>query len=209
MAGINRSLIVIGGRTEELTTLSSSEMLSGEDNSWVAGPDLGWPLEQSCGVTLNTSHVILVGGMTSITPIVRHDSAYIVNVVTGDVWRTAAMIHGGRSGHGCAGLPGDQDRVERVVVVGGDTYPGDVSRMVELYTLATNSWSELAPLPWSVTGAPGVIWSNGHILVMGGYSDQGISSRIAMWRHDTNWTDTGVKMKDPRAIFPLVPLSQI
>ena len=50
---------------------------------------------------------------------------------------TSAMNNGGRSGHGCAAVV-DEDNVKRsIIVVGGDTYPGDVSRSVEVYHLET------------------------------------------------------------------------
>ena len=50
---------------------------------------------------------------------------------------TKPMNHGGRSGHGCAAVVDEDDFVRRVIVVGGDTYPGDVSRSVEVYHLET------------------------------------------------------------------------
>ena len=51
-----------------------------EAGIWGPGPDLPWPLEQSCVVSLNTSHVLIIVGLTSLEPIQRLDSAYFFNV---------------------------------------------------------------------------------------------------------------------------------
>ena len=56
---------------------------------------------------------------------------------TGSVKMTRPMNNGGRSGHGCAAVVDDDDAVRRIIVAGGDTYPGDVSRSVEVYHLET------------------------------------------------------------------------
>ena len=50
---------------------------------------------------------------------------------------TSAMNNGGRSGHGCAAVVDEDNVKRRIIVVGGDTYPGDVSRSVEVYHLET------------------------------------------------------------------------
>ena len=134
----------------------------------------------------------------------------IMNTRSGDTVRTSDMIHGARSGHGCTGLTGDQGTVTRVIIVGGDSWPGDVSRSVEQYHVASDRWEELTPLPWSVTGAPGVLSYGDMILVVGGYSGHdtsGVSSSLLKWSYDTNWTLLKTEMRYPRAMYPLIKLS--
>lgn len=73
-------MMVLGGRDKAGATLSSTEVWSPEAGDWVRGPELPWPLEQSCVVSLNTSHVLIIGGLTSLKPIQRLDSAYFFNI---------------------------------------------------------------------------------------------------------------------------------
>ena len=82
MVSLNKTLMVIGGRFSEMTTLSSTEILTPDTDQWTPGPDLGPELrvEQSCVVSINSSSVIIVGGIKTISPIVRHESGFIVNV---------------------------------------------------------------------------------------------------------------------------------
>ena len=73
-------MMVLGGRGEAGVTLTSTEIWRPEAGDWRPGPDLPWPLEQSCVVSLNTSHSLIIGGLTSLEPIHRLDSAYFFNV---------------------------------------------------------------------------------------------------------------------------------
>ena len=72
--------MVLGGRGEDGATLSSTEVWSVEAGDWVSGPSLPWPLEQSCVVSLNTTHILIPGGLTSLEPIHRLDSAYFFDI---------------------------------------------------------------------------------------------------------------------------------
>ena len=73
-------MMVLGGRDEAGVTLTSTEIWEPGVGDWGPGPDLPWPLEQSCVVSLNTSHALIIGGLTSLEPIQRLDSAYFFNV---------------------------------------------------------------------------------------------------------------------------------
>ena len=73
-------MMVLGGRGEDGATLSSTEVWSSEAGDWAPGPYLPWPLEQSCVVNINTSHLLITGGLTSLEPIQRLDSAYFFNI---------------------------------------------------------------------------------------------------------------------------------
>ena len=97
-----------------------------------------------------------------------------------------------------------------VLVVGGESYPKDVSKSAELYDLPRNMWINLKPLPRPIYGSPAVVDIGTRIvpglkLVIGGYSDTGISDGILIY--DMNdWFNYNVTMKYPRAIFPTIEL---
>ena len=138
---------------------------------------------------------------------------------------TSAMNNGGRSGHGCAAVV-DEDNVKRsIIVVGGDTYPGDVSRSVEVYHLETggeNKWKNFSDENWILSdkwldlqslpsglSSPGVISYGEDILVLGGYDsgieesfDDGISKNIFRWNKQ-KWTKSNATLNYARAVFSI------
>ena len=70
-----------------------------------------------------------------------------------------------------------------MMVVGGDDYPGDPGRSVEIFDLEQNIWKEGPQLPEHLDGSPGVAEVGG---------DQGATA----WK-----VEQGV-LKKPRGIFP-------
>ena len=47
---------------------------------WSLGPSLAQPLEQHCTVRLNSTHLMITGGLLSLVPIVRFDGGIIMDV---------------------------------------------------------------------------------------------------------------------------------
>ena len=97
-----------------------------------------------------------------------------------------------------------------VLVVGGESYPKDVSKSAEIFDLARHMWINLKPLPRPIYGSPAVVdigtrMVPGLKLVMGGYSDTGISDGILIY-DGNDWFNYNVTMKYPRAIFPTIEL---
>ena len=71
-------------------------------------------------------------------------------------------------------------------------------------------WIDLKPLPRPVYGSPGVVdigsrASGGLKLIIGGYSDAGISDGILLYDIE-KWSSVNVTMKYPRALFPIIQL---
>ena len=75
---VGKSLVVVGGRTGGTTTTDRTQIFSG--NSWTFGPSLPLPLEQHCTVTLNSTHLLVTGGLSSLLPILRFDGGIILDV---------------------------------------------------------------------------------------------------------------------------------
>ena len=79
---------------------------------------------------------------------------------------TSKMISGARSGHGCGLVsPGE------VMVVGGDSYPDSVSTKVEVYSLATDTWTSRPPLSAPLTGSPALVTHGHSLYLLGGYDE--------------------------------------
>ena len=55
------------------------------------------------------------------------------------------------------------------MVAGGESYPQDVSRVVELYSLASDSWTLLSPLSAPLYGSPALITLGHRTYLLGGY----------------------------------------
>ena len=77
---VNNTMMIFGGREEGETTLSSSEVRSNHDHRWMMGPQLPFPIEQHCSVSINKTHIITIGGIKNVAPIDRFDGGYILNV---------------------------------------------------------------------------------------------------------------------------------
>ena len=98
-----------------------------------------------------------------------------------------------------------------MLVVGGESYPQDVSTTAEIFDLTRQMWINLKPLPRPMYGSPGVVdigsrVSGGLKLIIGGYSDAGISDDILVF-DGKDWFKLNVTMmKYPRAIFPIIEL---
>ena len=97
-----------------------------------------------------------------------------------------------------------------MLVVGGESYPKDVSKSAEIFDVARQNWINLNPLPRPVYGSPAVVdigtrMVPGPKLVIGGYSDTGISEGILIFDM-RDWFNLNVTMKYPRAIFPTIEL---
>ena len=47
---------------------------------WILGPSLTQPLEQHCTVRLNSTHLMITGGLLSLLPIIRFDGGIILDI---------------------------------------------------------------------------------------------------------------------------------
>ena len=47
---------------------------------WSLGPSLAQPLEQHCTVRLNSTHLMITGGLLSLLPIIRFDGGIILDI---------------------------------------------------------------------------------------------------------------------------------
>ena len=61
-----------------LSTTGTTQIFDGK--AWSLGPSLPQPLEQHCTVRLNSSHLMVTGGLLSLLPIIRFDGGVILDI---------------------------------------------------------------------------------------------------------------------------------
>ena len=66
------SLLILGGRSGQ-ATLDTSEVWQPTARKWESGPNLPHPVEQHCTVKINSTHLLITGGLGSIEPIHRYN----------------------------------------------------------------------------------------------------------------------------------------
>ena len=65
------SLSVVGGRSGQVT-LNTTEIWKPKTGKWQFGPTFPYPVEQHCSVKINSSHLLITGGLGSVEPIKRY-----------------------------------------------------------------------------------------------------------------------------------------
>ena len=65
------SLVILGGRSGQ-ATLDTSEVWQPSSRKWESGPNLPRPVEQHCTVKINSTHLLITGGLGSTEPIHRY-----------------------------------------------------------------------------------------------------------------------------------------
>ena len=65
------SLLVVGGRSGQVT-LNTTEIWKPRAGKWQFGPTFPYPVEQHCSVKINSSHLLITGGLGSVEPIKRY-----------------------------------------------------------------------------------------------------------------------------------------
>ena len=65
------SLMILGGRSGQ-ATLDTSEVWQPTTSKWESGPNLPHPIEQHCTVKINSTHLLVTGGLGSLEPIHRY-----------------------------------------------------------------------------------------------------------------------------------------
>ena len=75
---MDNRLVVVGGRTGGVTTTDTTQIFNGK--YWTFGPSLPVSLEQHCAVPLNSSHLMISGGLKNVVPIIRFDGGIIIDI---------------------------------------------------------------------------------------------------------------------------------
>ena len=89
-----------------------------------------------------------------------------------DEWRKATNLLKPRKFHTCLSIKGENNRIERVIVMGGRSLFGDQSQTVEILDVDTMQFKYGPPLPKAISRFSSVVsyaeHSHGRIYVLGG-----------------------------------------
>lgn len=137
-----------------------------QTNTWSPGAPLPGPRDHACGGVID-GQLVVAGGRT--------------NALFGDVWSYSpgtdtwtprAAMPTPRAGMGCGVI----DNV--LYATGGEGNGADATGVfanVEAFTLATNTWAQLAPMPNPKHGVGGAVW-NGALYLAGGADVEGFGA---------------------------------
>lgn len=139
-------------------------------NMWTALADMPAPRDHACGGVID-GQLVVTGG--------RQDAMKRTDTWSYDrgtnAWTPRAPLPTARSGMGC-GVIGDT-----LYVAGGEgntDVPSGVFEEVEGFHLASNTWTQLTPMPTPKHGVGGAVW-DGALYLCGGASKGGYGSIAA------------------------------
>ena len=146
---VNNSVWIIGGKHQNQSLISTNTVeifspacladTSGTCSYWRPGPELPFPVSDSCSVQLGGS-VFLTGGQGPGYPgQYVYDSLLQYQGQT-DTWLSLTPMPVDRFGHGCAELGGE------IFVSGGYSYSQDRLGRLDVFSPQTAAWRQLASL---------------------------------------------------------------
>jgi hypothetical protein len=163
----NGKVLVAGGTkgTGAGTKLNSVELYDPDTNTWSPAAPMSVIRTGHSAVLLNNGKVLVVGGRNSGGSL---DSAELYDPVA-DSWSSPAGSMAAKRYLCSATLLNDG----RVLVAGGEDYNNNTTPTdsAQIYDPATNSWSDVAPLPLARYRHTATLLNNGMVLMTGGRDD--------------------------------------
>jgi N-acetylneuraminic acid mutarotase len=169
---------VIGGKVYVaggFRTVMASDLVDVYDpgtNMWTPLASLPATRDHACGAAIG-GRLIVAGGRTVQTNSPRPDVwSYDPGA---NMWTARAAMPTGRGGMGCGAI-GDV-----LYATGGEGNPAIASGVfadVEAYNPATDTWTELAPMPNPKHGVAGAVW-DGALYLCGGADQEGFGAIAA------------------------------
>jgi N-acetylneuraminic acid mutarotase len=157
---IDGKIYIAGG----FRNVQASDLLDVYDpvaDSWTPLASMPAPRDHACGGTLSGA-LVAAGGRTVQTNNPRADVwSYAPGTNT---WTPRAAMPTGRGGMGCGVIA---DRLYTTGGEGNPAVPSGVFASVESYSLATDRWTEHAPMPTPKHGVGGAVW-DGALYLCGG-----------------------------------------
>jgi len=165
-------LYVVGG----WRNLQASNLVDVYDiaaNTWLAPlANLPAARDHACGGTIS-GELVVAGGRTIQTDSIRPE-VWSYNPGT-NTWTPRAAMPTARGGMGCGVI---DDVLYTAGGEGNPNVPSGVFASVEAYSLATNTWTVLDPMPNPKHGVGGAVW-DGALYLCGGASTEGFGAIAA------------------------------
>jgi N-acetylneuraminic acid mutarotase len=168
---IDGKLYVAGG----FRNVMASDLVDVYDpvaNMWMTRASMPATRDHACGAAIGGA-LIVAGGRTVQTNSPRPD-VWSYDPGT-NMWTSRAPMPTGRGGMGCGAIGG------LLYATGGEgnpAVPSGVFPDVEAFDPATNTWTELAPMPNPKHGVAGAVW-NGALYLCGGADQEGFGAIAA------------------------------
>merc|ERR1719431_1642942 len=195
-------LVVMGeGSYGEMTY--TSEIFNISTQTWGSGPE--FPLYQSghCALSLNETHLMLVGGWDS-------DLCYLYSVEEETFTEIPCLQSGGRHYHSCA-----RTQDGRVAVVGGCPRIDGLSKCsgdfedyfveLEFFDPTSLTWSYGPRLEKGVLGAS-LVADGEDLLLLGGMTMEGLVDTIYRLSNGGEWELLETKLNSRQMYFPVIPV---
>jgi N-acetylneuraminic acid mutarotase len=159
-------IYVVGGIQTGLVDVDTLVSYSTTSDTWDTNlPPVPQPFDHGCGGVVGGKLYVIGGRYMGNTPLV-------FEYTPGGAWTQKASMLTARSGIAC-GIHGDQ-----IVAAGGELNPANEASVfgdVEAYTVSTDTWIALPPLPTPRHGTGGAVW-DGVFYVPGGATKTGFAA---------------------------------
>lgn len=196
-APIQDQIYVLGGRQKRLENtkayLDSVEMFDWYNRTWTELPPLSVSRVGAAACSAQGC-VYIVGGYG--TQVAQPTTSMEMFDPQPHKWIACAPMLMARYGHALVALDGE------IFALGGDGGANAITDSCEVYSIATNAWREIAPLPVRLAGGRAIV-HEGRVLYVGGCSPDALSSVIFSYDPDADiWTEFGT-MSVGRSAFAL------
>ncbi len=191
-------LLVTGGNNGS-AALSSAEILTAE--GWESNiPSLPMPIYGHCMVTVNSTTVMVIGGL-QYSQISRKTFFFTIGE---ERWAEGPALKYKRRGHSCGIIRRNKDSQEMSIIVaggyGGNDEPNDLSS-VEILDEVSNEWQTGPELQFGIRFSQMVNYRNEGVVLIGGTTLTGSLDILYQLRHggqDAVWTQMEQKLKTRR-----------
>jgi N-acetylneuraminic acid mutarotase len=172
VAGVIGGRVYIAGGFRNLAASDLVDVYEPVTNTWSALAPLPAARDHACGGVVG-AELMFAGGRTVQTNSPRPD---VWSYYPGsNTWTTRASMPTARGGMGCGVIDGI------LYTAGGEGNPAAPSGVfpdVEAYTVALDTWTELADMPNPKHGVAGAVW-DGALYLCGGANKEGFGSIAA------------------------------
>ncbi len=185
VTGTDGRIYAFGGAANNGALIGSAEAYSPKTNKWTLLAPLPTAVRAMAAVAGPDGRIYVLGGWNG-TQVVSTVQAYSP---TTNKWAIVAPMPTPREW-----LAGVRDRLGRIYAIGGDTGFSNTVELAtaEMYTVTTNTWTTVAPMPTGRGGLAGARGPDGQLYLLGGIDNStgGETNVAEAYNPTTNvWTE--------------------
>jgi len=190
------SWLVLMGEGRYGSQQSDSEIFNISTGTWTQGPEFPYATSGHCAVSINQSHILLVGGFNS--------GCFIFNLEDNSFEAVPDLPSSIRQFHSCA------RRADGIIAIAGGcidedcVFPLQMSTKVELFDPQSMTWTAGPELDVGLAGAA-LVADGEDLLLIGGLNDEGLKDTVYRLRND-EWELLDSKLKNKKSFFPTMTI---